>query len=71
MPTPRMARPPDSWSSVATSLATTTGLRWGRIRIPVARRSVVVRAATQASQISGSGRSKCSAPGIRPSGEYG
>jgi hypothetical protein len=69
MPTPRITRPPDSLSSVATSLAVTSGLRWGRIRMPVARLTVVVRAATKASQIRGSGMSNTSAPGILPVGE--
>ena len=32
----------DSWSSVAHSLASTRGLRWGTIRIPVARRILLV-----------------------------
>ena len=45
IPTPRSNRPPERRSRVATSLARTTGLRWGRIRIPVASRSVVVAAA--------------------------
>ena len=43
MPIPRIIRPPDRWSSVASSLARTTGLRWGRIRMPVARRMRVGR----------------------------
>ena len=66
MPTPSTTRPPDRTSSVATSLARTTGLRWGRIRMPVPRRRVVVWAPTQVSQTSGSGMAKSSPPGIFP-----
>ena len=66
-PTPSSTRPPESWSRVATSLARVTGLRCGRIRMPVASRMVEVAAATYAIQISGSGMGESSGPGIRPS----
>ena len=39
-PMPSSTRPPESWSRVATSLARMTGLRCGRIRIPVPSRIV-------------------------------
>ena len=39
--------------------------------MPVARRSVVVAAATHVSQISGSGIGLVLGPGMRPVGEYG
>ncbi len=45
-PIPSSRRPPESWSSVAVSLASTTGLRWGRTRMPVASRMALVAAAT-------------------------
>ena len=70
-PTPRRTLPLDSASSVATSFASVTGFRCGRIRIPVPSRTVVVRAATQASHTSGSGIGTSSGPGIRPLFEYG
>ncbi len=66
-PMPSSTRPPESWSRVATSLARVTGLRCGRIRIPVPRRMVLVAAATKASQMSGSGIGESSGPGILPS----
>ena len=56
---------------MATSLASTTGLRCGRIRMPVPRRMVDVCAATNASQISGSGIGESSNPGILPVSLYG
>jgi hypothetical protein len=46
MPTPRMNRPPDSWSRVAACLAATTGCRNAMTVMAVASRSRVVRAAT-------------------------
>ena len=65
-------RPPDRWSSVANSLAVITGLRCGTIKMPVASLMCVVCAATQVSQIKGSGRSNSSAPpAIFPLGSYG
>ena len=48
------------------ALATTTGLRWGRIKMPVPSLIVSVRAATNVSQISGSGMGMLSPPGILP-----
>jgi hypothetical protein len=38
-----MTRPPESWSSVATCLASTGMFRMGSTMIPVANRSRVVR----------------------------
>ena len=70
-PMPSSTRPPESWSRVATSLARVTGLRCGRIRMPVPSRMVVVAAATNASQISGSGIGESSGPGILPVSLYG
>ena len=71
-PTPSVTRPPERWSSVAISFAVTTTLRCGSTSTPVARRIVSVRAATNVSQISGSGRSNTSAPpAIFPLGSYG
>jgi hypothetical protein len=61
-PTPSTMRPPERWSSVANSFAVITGLRCGTMRMPVANLMRVVCAATQVSQISGSGRSNSSAP---------
>ena len=63
-PTPRCTRPPDSTSSVATSLAVISGLRCVAIRMPVPSCSVVECAAAQVSQISGSGRSNSSSPPV-------
>ena len=65
-PIPNSTRPPLSASRVATSLARTTGLRSGRMRIPVPSRMVEVWAATQVSQISGSVRGVSGVIGIRP-----
>ncbi len=48
-PTPRMARPPLSTSSVATDLASTTGLRNGSTTTDVPSRTRWVRAATHES----------------------
>jgi hypothetical protein len=67
-PMPSSMRPPDRWSRVASSLARTTGLRCGTMRMPVARRIVEVAEATQLSQIRGSGMSTSSPPGIFPDG---
>jgi hypothetical protein len=70
-PMPRRTRPPESASSVASSLASTTGLRWGRISTPVASLTVVVAAGRYASHTRGSGTGESSLPGIRPDGSYG
>ncbi len=57
---------------MAISFAVTTTLRWGSTSTPVPRRMRSVRAATNDSQISGSGRSNTSAPpAILPLGSYG
>ena len=53
-PTPRVTRPPESWSMVATCSATRTGLWTGSWKIPVPTRMVDVRAATAARNVSGS-----------------
>ena len=45
-PMPSSMRPAERWSSVASSFANTTGLRCGRMRIPVARLMRDVAAAT-------------------------
>src|SRR5262245_50199253 len=47
-----MSRPPETTSSDASALATTTGLWCGSTRMPVARRTRVVRAATRVSATS-------------------
>ena len=49
MPMPKIRRPLDKTSTEASSFANTTGLRWGRIMIPVPRRTLLVGAATKAS----------------------
>ena len=67
-PTPRLTRPPDMESSVPSDLANTTGLRWGRIKMPVPNRRVVVAVATHVSQISGSGSGVSGVIDIRPEG---
>jgi hypothetical protein len=46
--TPRASRPPDSRSTVAATLARTTGLRSGSTSTPVPRVTVAVRAASAA-----------------------
>ncbi|CAB4727815.1 unannotated protein [freshwater metagenome] len=56
---------------MATSFASTKGLRSGRMRMPVARRSVVVADAMYASHTSGSGIGVDAPPGILPEGLYG
>ena len=53
-PMPTSRRPPESTSIEAISLAKVTGLRSGRITMPVPRRIVVVRAAAKASAGTGS-----------------
>ena len=70
-PMPRSTRPPVRASMVPSCLARTTGLRSGRMRIPVARRMVDVWAPTQVSQVSGSVRSVSGAIIIRPESSYG
>ena len=70
-PMPRSTRPPVSWSMVASCLASTSGLRSGRIRMPVASRMVEVWAPTQVSQVRGSVRSVSGAIIIRPESSYG
>ena len=54
MPTPRVTRPPESWSMVATCSATRTGSWIGSWKMPVPTRIVEVRAATAARNVSGS-----------------
>ena len=70
-PIPSRARPPVSVCSVASSLASTSGLRCGRIRMPVPSSRSVVCAPTQVSHTSGSGRSTSSSIGAFPDGLYG
>ena len=53
IPMPKMARPFDSTSSVASDSATSTGSRWASSVTPVESFSVDVRAATAASSSSG------------------
>ena len=53
----QVTRPPDSWSTVASRLASTTGWCSGRTRTPVASRSRWVWAARKASRSIGSGMS--------------
>ena len=55
-------------SSVPNDLASTTGLRWGRIKMPVPSRSVVVADATHVSQMSGSGSGASGVIAILPDG---
>jgi hypothetical protein len=43
---PKIRRPPERTSVEASSFASTTGLRWGRMMMPVQRRMVLVCAAT-------------------------
>ena len=62
-PRPRVNRPALSTSRLAICLASTTGLRCGRITIPVARRSVVVCAARPRDASSGSRAGSCGAIG--------
>ena len=69
MPIPSVSRPLESTSIVAHSFARTTGLRCGRIRMPVASRTVDVSAAMYESHASGSGIGAVSSPGILPVGE--
>ena len=70
-PRPSSTRPPESWSSVASSFASTSGLRWGTMRMQVPSRMVGAAAAAKASQISGSGMGVSLVAGILPSGVYG
>ena len=70
-PTPRMARPLLSRSSVDHSFATYAGWRCGRIKIPVASRSRVEIAATNESQTIGSHSTTSLRPGISPVSLYG
>src|SRR6185312_2436138 len=58
-----MTRPPDSTSRLATCLASTTGLRCGRMTIPVASLIVVVCAAAQVSATRESRIGSCGAIG--------
>ena len=53
-PTPKMNRPSDMWSRVASSLASSTGWRSGTTRMWVPSGIVSVAPATQLSTISGS-----------------
>ena len=61
----------DSRSSVASSFASTSGLRCGTMRMHVPSRSVGAAAAANASQISGSGIGVSGCAGILPSAVYG
>ena len=70
-PVPSSMRPFDMKSSVASSFASTTGLRCGKMRIPVARLISLVAAAMYVSQIRGSGIGESSPPGILPVSLYG
>ena len=63
-----MTRPPDIESRVPSDLASTTGLRWGRIKMPVPSRRLVVADANHVSQISGSGRGESGVIAILPEG---
>ena len=49
-----MSRPPDTTSRLASCSASTTGLRWGKMMIPVARRMVDVAAAAYVRATTGS-----------------
>ena len=71
MPMPNVNRPPDSLSSVAACLASSTGLCSGSSSTPVAMRIVEVAAATKLSPIIGSSQSASAGTAIRPSSEYG
>src|SRR5215467_9997248 len=53
-PTPKINRPPLSWSTVAMVLASTSGLCSGTRQIPVANRILVVHAAAYARVVKGS-----------------
>src|SRR5262245_15409188 len=53
-PTPNTSRPPDSTSTVASSFARTSGLRSGNTMMPVPSRTDSVRAARNASEVTGS-----------------
>ena len=65
-PIPSSTRPFDNASRVATSLASTAGLRCGRINTPVPSLTFDEFAATHVSQMSGSGMGESSEPGILP-----
>ena len=49
---PSVSRPLEIWSRLESCLASTTGLRDGRTRMPVPMRISVVRAATAVSTVS-------------------
>ena len=70
-PTPRITRPPDSTSVVATRFASCTGLWSGSTTIPVPSRSRSVWAATNVNSSSGSGMAASTGSGMRRSGAYG
>ena len=72
MPAPRIIRPPDRWSRVANSLASTRGLRCGTTRMPVPSRRVEVggRHVGQPDQRIGEDR-RLAAGGSRPDGVVG
>src|SRR5215470_9038843 len=53
-PTPKINRPPLSWSTVATALASMSGLCSGTRQMPVANRILVVHAAAYARVVKGS-----------------
>src|SRR2546425_5217928 len=50
MPMPKVSRPDDKTSSEASSLASTSGFRCGRMMIPVPSRTVLVCAARNANR---------------------
>ena len=60
MPTPRMKRPSDTWSSVATWCASSTGLRSAGSSTAVPSSTRGTRPATPASNVSGSCRGRAS-----------
>ena len=60
MPTPRMNRPSDTWSSVATWCASSTGLRSAGSSTAVPSATRGTRPATPASRVSGSCRGRAS-----------
>ena len=65
-PTPRSTRPSDSWSRVATCLASSAAGRSGAMSTPVARRSRSVTAATAVSTVSDSSHGASGGVGKRP-----
>ena len=70
-PAPRMTRPPERWSSVASALAASTGWRWGRTSTVVPSFARSVTPATMASAVSGSRKVASGASGNCPVSLYG